>query len=157
MAEQGHALGWDDQIDYEERGFITLPEGDYDFEVIDFERARHPGSERLPACNMAVLKIRLSGEAGTTTINHRLFLHTRTQGFLSEFFVAIGQMRKGESIRMNWNAVVGSRGRCKVGVRKWTGDDGQERTSNEILRFYEPGETAPAAQPSTPGYLAGRF
>lgn len=157
MVEE-RALSWDDEINYEERSFITLPEGDYDFEVVDFERARHPGSERLPACNMAVLKIRLSGEAGTTTINHRLFLHTRTQGFLSEFFVAIGQMRKGESIRMNWNAVVGSRGRCKVGVRKWVGDDGQERTSNEILRFYAPGEAQPTTQlAATSRYQAGRF
>lgn len=157
MVEE-RALSWDDEINYEERSFITLPEGDYDFEVVDFERARHPGSERLPACNMAVLKIRLSGEAGSTTIQHRLFLHTRTQGFLSEFFVAIGQMRKGESIRMNWNAVVGSRGRCKVGIRKWVGDDGQERTSNEILRFYAPGEAQPTTQlAATSGYQAGRF
>jgi len=149
MVEE-RALSWDDEINYEERSFITLPEGEYDFEVVDFERQRHPGSEKLPPCNKAVLQIRITAPTGdSTTVYHNLFLHTKTAGFLSEFFVAIGHMRKGESIRMNWNQVVGARGRCRVGIRKWIGDDGQERQSNEIKKFLEP--------QTTPSYTAGSF
>ena len=45
-------------------------------------------------------------------------------------------------MRMNWGAVPGSTGVCHVGVRKWTGNDGKERESNEITEFYDP-ENAP--------------
>ena len=47
---------------------------------------------------------------------------------------------------MNWGAVPGASGVCHVGVRKWTGNDGKERESNEITEFYDP-ENAPAVQP----------
>lgn len=36
-------LGWDDEI-VKESDFILLPEGDYNFKVAGFERARHEGS-----------------------------------------------------------------------------------------------------------------
>ena len=55
-------LGWDDEIENDGPEFIVLPEGDYSFKVIDFERARHPGSEKLPACNKAIVHIRLKGQ-----------------------------------------------------------------------------------------------
>ena len=154
--DQGYALGWDDELQYQNRSFVVLPEGVYDFEVIDFERQRHPGSEKLPACNKAVLHIRLTAPTGeSTTVFHNLFLHTKTAGFLSEFFVSIGHMKKGETIRMNWNAVVGARGRCRVGIRKWVGDDGQERQSNEIKEFLEP--TAAALASKQGSYTPGVF
>lgn len=134
----GRELGWDDAIENDGPEFITLPEGDYDFEVISFERARHNGSEKLPACNKAVVSIKVTGKEGTTTIKHNLFLHTITEGMLCAFFVGIGQRKHGERLTMNWNTVVGSKGRCKVGIRKWTNDEGKEFTSNEIKKFYEP-------------------
>ena len=43
---------------------------------------------------------------------------------------------------MNWGAVPGASGVCHVGIRKWTGNDGKERESNEITEFYDP-ENAP--------------
>ena len=134
----GRELGWDDAIENDGPEFITLPEGDYDFEVISFERARHNGSEKLPPCNKAVVSIKVTGTQGTTTIKHNLFLHTITEGMLCAFFVGIGQRKHGERLTMNWNTVVGSKGRCKVGIRKWTNDEGKEFTSNEIKKFYEP-------------------
>ena len=41
---------------------------------------------------------------------------------LSAFFGAIGQKRKGEPLRMDWNAIVGRTGVCKVGVREYNGN-----------------------------------
>ena len=38
---------------------------------------------------------------------------------------------------MNWNAVIGSKGRCKVKVRNWTSNNGNPMQSNEIAKFYE--------------------
>lgn len=131
-------LGWDDVIENDSPEFVILPDGDYDFEVVDFERGRHNGSEKLPPCNKAIVHIRIEGKEGISIIKHQLFLHTITEGMLCAFFTGIGQRQKGERLKMNWNAVVGSKGRCKVGTRKWTNDEGKEMTFNEIKKFYEP-------------------
>jgi hypothetical protein len=129
-------IGWDDIIEKDSE-FTLLPEGDCDFEVLAYERGRHGGSEKLPPCNKAVLSIRLESPDGETTIKHNLFLHKKTEGMLCEFFASIGLRTKGEQYKMNWNDVPGSRGRCKIGIHKWTRDDGSEGTNNEIKKFYE--------------------
>jgi len=143
-------LGWDDQIENDGPEFVTLPEGDYDFEVTGFERARHNGSDKLPPCNKAIVSIKIEGPQGISTIQHNLFLHSKTEGLLCAFFTAIGQRKKGEKLKMNWNQVIGSKGRAKVGVKKWT-YEGKEYEGNEIKKFYEPSES-----PSK-GFEAGRF
>lgn len=136
MSEFERELGWDDEIEKDGSDFILLPEGDYDFTVENFERGRHNGSEKLPPCNKAILKLRIDTPEGTALLNHNLFLHTRTEGMISAFFTSIGQKKKGEKVKMNWNAVIGAKGRCKVGIRKWKGNDGEEHQGNEIKRFY---------------------
>lgn len=143
-------LGWNDEIENDGPDFTLLPEGDYDFEVTEFERGRHPGSDKLPPCNKAVVSIRIKGEEGMSTVKHQLFLHTKTEGLLCNFFTAIGQRQKGQKVSMDWNKVVGSKGRAKVGIRKWKNDKGEELEFNNIKKFYEPEEDK--AQPNfTPG------
>jgi hypothetical protein len=145
MAENmGRELGWDDSIENDGQEFVVLPEGDYDFEVFDFERSRFNGSDKLPACNMAIVHIKIQGKEGTSIIKHRLYLHSITEGLLCAFFTAIGQRKHGEKMGMNWNKVIGARGRAKVGIREYDG-----KQYNEIKRFYDPGENK--------GYQAGRF
>jgi hypothetical protein len=152
MSEIEKELSWDDQIENDGPEFVILPEGDYDFEITGFERGRYNGGDKLPPCNIATVQIKVEGSEGTTTINHKLFLHSKTEGMLCAFFTAIGQRKKGEKVTMNWNAVAGSTGRCKVGVRKWKNDKGEELIFNEIKKFYEPAEGAP-----TKKFEAGRF
>jgi len=66
-------LGWDDQIENDGQDFIILPEGDYNFEVTSFERARHDGSDKLPPCNKAVVFIKIMAPTGeSTTIKHSI-------------------------------------------------------------------------------------
>jgi len=141
-------LSWDDVIENDSPEFIILPDGDYDFEVVDFERGRHNGSEKLPPCNKAIVHIRIEGKEGISIIKHQLFLHTITEGMLCAFFTGIGQRQKGERLTMNWNAVIGSKGRCKVGTRKWTNDEGKEMVFNEVKKFYEP---------EAKGFTPGKF
>ncbi len=136
MATTGREYSWDDSIEKDSE-FTLLPECDCDFEVLSFERGRHAGSDKLPPCNKAILSIKLESPEGESTVKHNLFLHSSVEGMLCAFFSAIGQRQKGEKITMDWNKVPGSSGRCKVGIRKWTGDDGTERSSNEIKKFYE--------------------
>lgn len=141
-------LGWDDVIENDSPDFVILPDGDYDFEVIDFERGRHNGSEKLPPCNKAIVHIRIEGKEGVSVIKHQLFLHTITEGMLCAFFAGIGQRQKGERLKMNWGTVVGSKGRCKVSTRKWKNDEGKEMVFNDIKKFYEPEDK---------GFIPGKF
>ena len=125
-------LAWDGEIENDSPDFITLPAGDYDFTVQDFERGRYDGGKKLPACNMAIVHIKIETEQGLTIIKHRLYLHKKTEGMLCAFFAGIGQRQKGEKLKMDWTAVVGVKGRAKVGIR-----DYKENTYNEIKKFYE--------------------
>ena len=150
MADSERELNWDDEISQESE-FTTLPAGDYDFEVVKFERSRSKGSDSIPPSNMAVLDIKISNGKDSTNVKEYLVLHSKMEWKLSAFFRAIGQKKPGEPVRMNWNAVPGAKGRCKVIVSEYTNDKGEKRTNNKIEKFYD--YTAPSA----PSWKAGTF
>lgn len=155
-------LGWDDEIQNDGSPYQLIPEGDYDFSVKKFERARYSGGGKVPPCNKAILTLFVFNGDTSGEIQTNLFLHSNFEWKLCQFFTAIGQRKYGETLRMNWNAVPGATGYCHVGIRKWTGNDGKERESNEITEFYDPeknpvqplGDQEPAPAPS---YIPGQF
>lgn len=158
MSEQvkDHELDWEDTIEATEEEYVVLPEGEYSFVVLSFTRGRFDGSEKMPACNKAIIKLRVADEKGsTTTIEHTLLLHSKTEWALSQFFISIGQMQKGEKLKMKWNEVPTAQGRCKVIVNTWTGKDGEERNGNRISKFLPPEEVSAPA--SSGGFTAGKF
>lgn len=118
-------FGWDDTIQKDSE-FVLLPDGLYWFTVKEYERGRHtpnpqnPG--KLPACPKATVHLTIVANEGETELRHNLFLHSSTEGMLSAFFGAIGQKRKGEPLRMNWNAIIGKVGVCNVGSREYNGN-----------------------------------
>lgn len=132
----GRELSWDDEIEKDAGEFIILPDGDYTFTVTSFERGRFEGSEKLTPCPMAIIHLKIDNEQGPVTVQHRLFLHTKTEGMISAFFSAIGLKKKGEKLKMDWTQVAGSYGRCKLGTREWTSNSGEVMKSNEVKRFY---------------------
>lgn len=140
IQEQGRELDWDSVIEKDSTEFTLLPAGEYPFEVVGFERGRYspgPGA-KLPPCSMAVLTLDVGGDQAMARITHRLFLHSRCEGMLCAFFTAIGQRKHGERHKMEWSQVVGSAGRCRVGVREYTNSQGETRKINQIERFLEP-------------------
>ncbi len=156
MSDTGHEISWDGVIENDSPEFVILPEGDYSFEVAKIERARHSGSEKLPACGKATVHIKVEGEEGVAIIKHNLFLHSVTEGMLCAFFAAIGQRRKGQKATMDWSRVVGSKGMAKVGIKKWTNDEGREIVTNEIKKFYDPEAPTKEAKGKV-GYEPGKF
>ena len=134
----GYELGWDAEIENED-GFLVAENGDYDFVVKGFERARFAGSKKMPPCNQAKLSIKLEipGESGECIVKHNLFLHSKTEWKLCQFFTAIGQRQKGQRVSMNWNAVPGARGRCRVSKRSYEKDK-KTYWTNDIEEFYAP-------------------
>ncbi len=148
---QGYEIGWDDEIKNEST-FSILPAGEYTFKVTKFERARHEGSAKLPACNKAIISMELTNVDGTRGfLQHNLFLHSSTEGMMCAFFTGIGQRKHGEALRPRWNEVVGSTGTCTVGIRKYTNNKGEERETNEIKKFHE------KQAPAVPSFGGGSF
>lgn len=138
---------WDDTIENDGEEFNLLPEGDYDFEVTALERSRYAGGAKLPPCNEAKLTIRITADDGSaTTVFESLKLHSKMEWKLCEFFVSIGQRKKGEPLKMNWAKVVGSRGRCRLEVNSYTTRDGEEKQNNRVKKFFEPESVAEQAE-----------
>lgn len=144
------AFDWDEGFDNSAGTFLLLAEQDCPFEVIKLERQRYEGGAKMGPCKMALLTIRLYGKEGVATVTHRLYLHTKTIGLLSAFFISIGQAKPDdEVIRPRWDRIEGAKGRCHVGIHEFVkksgphaGETGQ---SNEITRFLPPAE-----QPAQP-------
>lgn len=146
--EQNKALNWDDEIT-QESTFTLLPEGEYTFKVVNFERAWYDGSDKIPPCNKAIITIKIETPQGDAEIKENFFLTTKTEGLLSAFFGSIGQKKKGEPLRMNWNKVIGSTGRVKIGTREYNGNN-----YNQVKRWLSPEDNKPAA---TGGFKPGAF
>ena len=139
------SLDWGDEIQQESE-FVLLPPGTYPFEVVGFERARHPGSDKLPPCNKAIVSLKVFGPEGqSTTIPYNLFLHRKTEGMLSAFFIGLGMKEHGKPVRMDWNNIVGKRGYLKLAHREYNGS-----TYHDIRQIIDP-EKAPAANTSPKG------
>lgn len=155
MSEFDREFSWNDTIQ-NDRTFEPIPAGEYSFEVKGFERGRFNGSEKMPACPQAIMSIRVDDGKNSTTLKYNLFLHSKTEGMLCSYFAAVGMRKKGQPLRMDFEGSVGRRGRCKVGIRKWTGNNGQMMESNEIQSFIMPSDydTAP---PQAQGFQAGTF
>lgn len=134
---QVDCFDWDDTIENDGQDFVILPEGDYVFQVTNFERGRFPGSAKIPPCNKAALTLQVKTDNGLANIKTDLILHKSLEWKLSSFFRAIGQKKHGEKLTMNWNTVVGSYGRAHIKQREYIGNDGNKRTANDVDKYYD--------------------
>ena len=148
----GEAYNWDSEIERENE-FVFLPDGEYDFRVVAFERQRFEGSEKMAPCPAAKLTLEFTAPSGmTATVFDRLLLNSKMEWKLSSFFGAIGQKRHGEKLKMDWNQVIGSTGRAKVGSREHNG-----RKYNEVRSYIYKEDVVPGSAPSGGSYRAGSF
>lgn len=143
------ALNWDSTIQNDGGDFKLLAPGVYPAKVKDVKKEYHNGSTKIPPCPKAVVTLRVNGETDVVT---NLLLDESLEWKLCQFFTAVGDRKRGDALVMNWDALVGKSLHVEVGNRKWTGNDGQERDANEILKFIDP-EDAPAK--AAPAQTAG--
>lgn len=134
--EEEHVLGWDDEISKESQ-FLLLPEGDYPFTITHYEKGYHNGSEKIPACPMAIVFFSVSGKDGTAELRQQFYLHTKMEWKLSELFMSVGLKKKGEPLRMQWDKLPGLSGKCKVTQKPGTQDP--SKIFNQIDKLY-PGD-----------------
>lgn len=149
--ENGYELGWDSEITNEGKDFVIAEPGDYEFTVTGFERGRHNGSAKMPACNYAELSIKLRLPEGECIVKDKLFMHSKMEWKLSEFFLCIGQKKKGQSLVPNWNAIMGATGRCKVTKRSYD-KEGRTYWTNDIAKYYPKEDGTGGTLPQQPQY-----
>ena len=147
---KGYAIGWDDEIiDPGEPEFILLTPGIYDFTVTGFERGHFDGSEKMDACSMAKLTLRCSNGVQETTVFTNLFLSSAVAFKLSKFAKSIGDMpvgsTTGQKFHVDWNNIIGKRGKCRIKTRVYNGKD-----YNEVDDFIVPDPTTAPASASMP-------
>ncbi len=130
-------MDWDDSIEKDGQEIILLEEGDYNFTVTKFERGHFPGSQKISACNKASLTLEIKTDDGTAICFTDLILNRVMEWQISAFFRSIGQKKHGERLIMNWDKVVGSRGRAHFKTRTYTDREGNERKANELARYYD--------------------
>ena len=130
-----YELSWDSEISKESE-FELLPAGTYKFTVQSVERGRFAGSEKMNACPSATLSLKLSGPDGAEgTVQDTLYLNSKAEWKLSQFFTSIGQKKKGETLRMNWNLVPGSSGELELTVNEYTAKDGSQKKNNRVGKY----------------------
>ena len=148
-----NAIGWDDEIEKEGNGFTVLNEGDYAFEVVNFERGSFPGSPKIDPCNKAILTLRVSGELDDVDVRYELIMSSVMEWKISEFFRGIGQKKPGQKIKPDWSKVVGSRGSCHIRPRTYMGkNDGLEHKTNDVTKIYDYNENSFKPKEATGGY-----
>ena len=136
MAMDNNIMNWDDVIENDGQEYILLPEGDYSYRVTGFERGQFPGGPKFPPCPKASLTLTVDTEQGTATARVDLLLYRTVEWKMAAFFRSIGQKKHGEKVVMNWNGIVGARGRAHIKPRTYT-KDGEERQVNDVDRFFD--------------------
>lgn len=139
MAIDKNIMDWNDVIEDDGQPFVVLPEGDYAFTVTNFERGHFPGSAKLPPCNKATLTISIDNDLGIATARFDIILYRTLEWRIASFFRCIGQKKHGEKLTIDWNKVVGARGKAHIKPRSYM-KDGQERQVNDVAYFldYDP-------------------
>lgn len=136
--QQNNVLGWDDEIEKDSE-FVLLEEGDYDFEVTNFERGDFPGSTKLDPGPKAVLTLRVyDGEGNSTSLKVDFILNRILEFRISEIHRAVGLKKRGEALKMKWKEMVGLTGTCHVVQEEYTPRNGGDtRTINRVSKFYD--------------------
>ena len=136
MEMDNNMMDWGDMIESDGQELVVLPEGDYTFTVTHFERGRFPGSAKIPPCNKAVLTVSIDNDQGPAMARFDLILYRTLEWKIAAFFRCIGQKKHGEKVTMDWNRVIGARGRAHIRPRSYV-RDGEERRVNDVDRFYD--------------------
>lgn len=117
MNEEVKLLDWDDEIENDgSPNFVTLEEGDYEFEVTKFERGHYTpkAGAKTPACNQANMTLKVHTETGDAYISDNFPLASTMEWKISSFFRSVGLKKHGEKLKMKWEESIGSKGRAHI-------------------------------------------
>ena len=129
-------MDWNDVIEDDGQEFVLLPEGGYNVVVTNFERGRFPGSAKIPATNKATISIQNFSEMGVALMKFDLIFSKALTWKLSAFFRSIFQ-KKVVKITMDWNKVLGAKGRAHIKQKVYTNQSDEEKNINDLDYFID--------------------
>ncbi len=134
MADTGHALGWNSEIENDGSTFEPLPAGRYWFRVLDWSR----GKSDAKKCDTAKLKIEIRNVEGKASkMTETLLLHSNFEWKLSSFFRSIDEKQHGKKYVMDWTKVKGAFGWARVKVEQFTTMDNAVIDINRVDAFLD--------------------
>lgn len=145
-----------DQLgDYDRGGFVLLPEGDYDFTIIDLKESRHqarPGG-KVGSCKQVNPVFRVTNPEDGSPVdldNYNLFMWNSKGciGMIAQYYDSIGLHKKGDPIRFDWikEHHIGKTGRLEIKHEAYKGRDGSDKVSAKIARLYPKEEAQQQSQ-----------
>lgn len=135
-------LNWDDEIKNDGEAPLLIEPGFYPFKIKNLEKTISKG-EKTAGAPMAILEVRVEHDEGEyADIRDKIVLTKNLEWKLCQFFTAIGQRKKGETLHPRWNAVIGSKGHCEVVIEEYTKKDGTPVKSAKIGKYLDPEEYA---------------
>ena len=159
--QEGMSIPASDLGDYD-KGYTLLPEGDYDFTVVNIESIRYtPGpnsSGKIGPCKQISLTFRVNNpeDGSAVDLNHNLYMwNSRAcMGMIAQFYDSVGMHKKGEPLVFDWrkDVIVGKTGKLKLNHRINQNDKDkpadQQRVYNNIQKLYAKEASAPASSGS---------
>jgi len=130
------AMEFNTWVDDTERESAPLPEGDYSFTVVDFERTKVKDGAKNAGASMYVYDLSIS--SGGTTIRLKYFLPLVTSMLWKsmQFFKGIKMIPADTPddvvIDFPWDRAVGRMGRCHIEPNVWSDRYGREHVGNNI-------------------------
>ena len=128
-------IGWNDTIrlasNASNKNFSLLEDGEYDFTVVNVEKTIFEGNSKVPRCNKAVVTLAI----GNTNIKTDFLLLQGSEFRISSFYRSIGRAASNDEVVMDWDHIVGARGRAYISTKCFTGRDGREREINVVKKF----------------------
>lgn len=141
-----------DQLgDYDKGGnYVLLPEGDYDFTVVDLKESRHQNvGGKVGNCKQVNPVFRLTNPEDGSAVdisNYNLYMWNSRGclGMIAQYYDSIGLHKKGDPIRFDWTKDhhIGKTGRLQIKHENYKKKDGTDGTSMKISKLYPKEETA---------------
>ena len=140
ILDEDEVIDFDGEVKNDGEAFSVLPDGDeVTFTVTDVEKGRNKAGDK-PQVTLKLACVSVAGH-GRTTVKDYITMTRKSEWKLCELFVALGLRKHGEALKLRWD-IVGATGRATVTVDKYVGRDGEDRSSNKIKRYLEPGVDA---------------
>lgn len=112
-------LDWDDGISAEagESEYEVLPIGEYEFEVVDFEKTFSKSDKK-----MAKLTLEIIYDGKKFKVWDYIVLTQNMAWKIASFFECLGLKKKGTALKqMPWNQIMEKKGRVKIKHEEYNG------------------------------------
>ena len=137
MDYSNNGLGWNDSISKDSEDRALIPEGNYNARVLFVEKGEFQGSAKLSACPKAIITLMVDTGGIPAPVTVQLLLHRKLEWKIKEFFRSVGRAKQGEAYVMDWDNLQGAKLRVHVTQHTYTDKFGEERTSNQIDKFFD--------------------